>query len=111
MEKLFSLEYGIGGICVILTLMTLMKVGEFLWKLREKKESVSEETLKKLVQSVEQNSAAMAILTLRLRTLEDVISDFPKIKIDIRRSFAALKELAGDEWPKIREEIVKEFPV
>lgn len=108
MEKLFSLEYGIGGVCVLLTVMVLLKVGEFLWALREKKESSSEIALQNLTEAVQNNTVATQLMDHRLASLEHAISEFPKFKTDLRRFYAAIKEIAGDKWPAIRDEIVKD---
>lgn len=94
MEKLFSLEYGVAGVCVLLTIMILVKVGEFLWSLRVKKDSVSDQAIKDLTAAVEK--------------LEHTVADLPKFKTDIRRFYAAIKHVSGDKWPTIRDEIMKD---
>lgn len=108
MEGLFSLKYGIGGICVLLTLHVFLKVGEFLWALREKKEIISEATIKELTQAVRANTQATQHLEHRLGALEKMSGDLPKFRLDIRRFYAAIKEIAGDKWPRIRDEIMKD---
>lgn len=108
MEGLLSLKYGIGGLCVLFTLSVLLRVGEFLWKLREKKETISETAIKDLTLAVQQNTSATQHLDRRLEKLEAIASEMPKFKIDIRRFYAAIKEVAGDNWPKIRDEIMKD---
>lgn len=108
MAKLFSLEYGIGGVCVLLTIMILMRVGEFLWKLHQKKEALSEETIKNVARAVLDNTAEMKLLNVRLSSLETSFSELPKLKLDLRRSFTAIKTLAGEQWPIIRDELMKD---
>lgn len=112
MEKLFSLEYGIGGVCVLLTLMVLLRVGEFVWKIVERKEKVSEKTIENLIRSVQDNTVALQFLDARfdqrLKNIEASIAELPKLKTDLRRFYAAMKEIAGDKWPAIREEITKD---
>lgn len=108
MEKMLSLEYGVGGACVLLTLMVLLKVGEFLWKLKEKKDSLSEAAIRDLTAAVESSTAATKHLDSRLQHLEKAIAEIPKFKTDIRRFYAAIKEVAGDKWPSIRDEIMKD---
>ncbi len=88
--------------------MVLLKVGEFLWKLREKKESLSEAAVKDLTKAVQANTAATQHLENRLQHLEKLVTDVPKFKTDLRRFYTALKELAGSEWPRIRDEILKD---
>jgi len=102
MEEMFSLKYGIAGICVMLTIMVLLKVGEFLWSLREKKDTLSETSIKNLTEAVKH-------LDARLEGFERSIADLPKFKMDMRRFYAAIKAIAGpDKWPGIREEIMKD---
>lgn len=108
MEGALSLKYGIGGLCVLFTLSVLLRVSEFLWKLREKKESISETAIQDLTVAVRQNTAATQHLDRRLEKLEGMASDMPKFKTDIRRFYAAIKEVAGEKWPKIRDEIMKD---
>lgn len=108
MEKLLTLEYGIGGLCVLVTLSILVRVGEFVWSLREKKESLSEATIVKLTQAMQENTLAVKHLDCRLEALERSASDLPKFKVDMRRFYSGLKEVAGEKWPKIRDEIMKD---
>lgn len=107
MEKL-QLEYGIGGLCVILTLSVLLRVGEFIWGLREKKDSISEASIERLTKAVEENTHATRHLDHRLKDLEKAVQEFPKFKTDIRRFYAAIKEVAGEKWPRVRDEIMKD---
>lgn len=94
MDKLFTLEYGIGGVCVLLTIQVLVRVAEFVMKTRAQKEELSEKTVKELV--------------LAVKTLETTVADLPKFKTDIRRFYAAIKHVSGDRWPAIRDEIMKD---
>lgn len=112
MEKLFSLQYGVGGACVLLTLMIVLRLGEFLWKLKERKESLSDAAVRELTKAVVANTSAVHGLDLRLQNLEHAVSDLPKFKADIRRLYAAVREVAGEGWTRIRDEILKdEFPL
>lgn len=108
MDKLFELQYGIGGVCVLLTLHILVQVGKFVWSLKKEKESLSESAIKQLTTAVQANTSATQHLDQRLGHLEKSISDLPKFKTDIRRFYAAIKEVAGDKWPRIRDEIMKD---
>ena len=108
MEKILSLEYGVGGVCVLLTLMVLLKVGEFLWKMRERKDTLSETAIQDLTAAVESSTRAMQHLDLRLQHMEKSIAELPKFKTDIRRFYSAIKEVAGEKWPAIRDEIMKD---
>jgi len=108
MAKLFSLEYGIGGICVLLTLMVLIRVGEFVWKLQQKKEQLSEKTVGDLTRAVQENTVETKTLGQRIVHLEGALGEVTKLKTDVRRFYSAIKELAGDRWPAIRDEITKD---
>src|ERR1700689_4714361 len=108
MDKIFSLEYGVGGVCVLLTIMVLMKVGEFVWSVREKRESLSESAITELTKAVQQNTVALQFLEMRLKALELSVTEFPKLKNDIRRFYTAMKEIAGERWADIRDEIMKD---
>ncbi len=101
MEKLFSPEYGVAGICVLLTINILVKLGEFLWSLKQKKESASDATIEKLIQTVKENTYA-------IEHLEKSVSELPKMKTDLRRFFAAVKAISGDKWSQIKKEILED---
>lgn len=113
MAKLFSVQYGIGGICVLLTIMVLLEVGKFLWAIQAKKASLSEQAVLDLTKAVQANTVATQFLEQRLQHLEISMSELPKLKLDLRRFYTAIKTIAGDKWPNIRDEIMKdgEFPV
>ncbi len=108
MEKFLSSEYGLVGICIFLTIHILLKVGEFVWAIKEKKESVTEATTRDLIKAVQANTVATQHLENRMEHLEKSAADLPKFKLDMRRFYAAIKEVAGDRWPMIREEIMKD---
>jgi hypothetical protein len=108
MEDLFSSKYGIAGICVLLTIQILVKVGEFLWDVKKEKEALSDNSVQLLTKAVEENTTATKHLDSRLGNLEKSVSELPKFKTDIRRFYAAIKEVAGDKWPAIRDEIMKD---
>lgn len=80
MEKIAALlntSNGISGLlaslCVLLSLQIVIKVGDFLWKLQKEKFQISEETVKKLSSSMEQNTKAISYLEGRLKSLEHTI--------------------------------------
>jgi hypothetical protein len=108
MQHFFSLEYGVGGVCVLLTIMVLIKVGEFVWALREKKESLSEAAVADLTKAMQQNTVAVQFLEHRLQAIENSIVEVPKLKTDLRRFYCALKSLAGEKWGTIRDEIMRD---
>jgi Tfp pilus assembly protein PilO len=93
-ENAFKLEYGVAGVCVLLTIMVVFQAFKFVWALREKKDNLSEKTIKELVIAVQK--------------LEQTVADLPKFRTDIRRFYAAIKHVSGDRWPTIRDEIMKD---
>lgn len=101
MENLFSLQYGVAGVCVLLTIMILVQVGKFLWSLKEKKESVSDRQVGELIERCKK-------LEDRIGNCEKLIADLPKFRTDMRRFYAAVKDIAGDRWPKIRDDIMRD---
>lgn len=114
MEKLFSIDTqnGITGllasVCVLMSFQFLLKLGEFIWKLKKEKDQLSEQGVAKLAQSMESNTAAIQHLESQLKSLQSTMAEIPKVKIDMKRLFSAVKALAGDEWPRIRKEIIDE---
>lgn len=109
MDKVLG-EYGIAGVCILLTLQVLIKVGEFLWKLREKKDSMSEDSIERLTKALEETAFSVRHLDQRIADLEESLAELPKFKQDLRRSFMALKSIAGGKWPSIRKDIMEEEP-
>lgn len=107
-----SLEHGVAGVCVLLTLGIFLKVGEFVWGIIKEKRQLSDDSVKALTTAMQENTIAAQNLDTRLKTLEQNTADLPKFKTDIRRFYAAIKEVAGDRWPQIRDEILKDdfFP-
>lgn len=98
----------LAAVSVLLALHFLVKVGEFLWHLKEKKDTVTETGIENLSAAVQLNTAASEKLEHRIKNLEHTISDVTKVKLDLRRLYIAVKNIAGDKWPVIRKEIMDE---
>lgn len=94
------------AICVLLALNLVARVGEFLWKLKEKKDSATEKGIESLTLAVNLNTKAAEDLKDRIIALEGAVGDVTKVKLDIRRAFFAIKAIAGDNWPEIRKEMM-----
>lgn len=109
MDNLIDFKNGVSGLlvslCVILSVQLVFKVGEFLWKLKEKKDSASEAAIRELTEVVKQNTLALEHFEAKLENVENLLSEFPKLKLDIRRFYQAIKMISGDEWEKIKKEI------
>ena len=95
MKELISLESTLAGVFI-------MQVLKFVWDIVKKKQDHSEDTMK-------YNTVAVQTLTASLDKLKEQISEIPKMKTDIKRSFTAHKIIAGDKWPEIRKEIMEEL--
>lgn len=115
MNALFAIdkEHGMSGllasIAVILALHLVVRVGKFLWDMKVEKEKLSERTVKDLVSTVEDNTKTVEQLSHELRKVEAALADIPKIKLDLRRLYSAIKIVAGDDWPAIRAEITQDL--
>jgi hypothetical protein len=96
------------AICLILAVNLVKGIAEFLWKLKEQKDSASEATIRDLTEAVKKNTAATEHLDQRLSELEHVLTSLPKLQEDLRRYYLGLKILAGERWPEIRDEIKQE---
>lgn len=98
MDHLLDTEHGLptllASLSVVASLHVFLKIGEFLWRWRENKDRISDETVRKLIASIDE--------------LKIAVSDLPKLKTDVRRYYHALKVLAGSKWPQVRAEILKE---
>lgn len=112
MDKLLDLKDNVPGslvgICVILTLHLFFKIVEFLQQMQRKKESANDQAIKDLTKAVQENTQATEKLGLRLNEIEKLITELPKLKLDLRRFYSAIKLVAGDKWPQIRDEILKD---
>lgn len=98
----------LASLVIILSLHFLVKVGEFLWKLFEKKNELSEKSVQKLTSALHVNTSAIEKLETRILHAEKGLADMPKFKSDLRKLFAAVKFIAGDEWIKIRQEVMSD---
>lgn len=83
-------------------------MGEFLWKLKEKKDSASESAIEELTKVVRESTLATQALDTKIQTLEHTLSELPKLKLDMKRFFIAVKTVAGEQWPEIRREMMEE---
>jgi len=114
LEKLFPIDsqHGISGllasIAVLLALHLVTRVGSFLWDMKKEKDKLSEKTVQDLVAAVDDNTKMVEDLASDLRKFEAAVAELPKLKLDLRRLFAATRIIAGDEWPEIRDEIMRD---
>lgn len=112
MEALLDTKNGVASllasICALLAFHLLFKVGEFLWEILKKKNEVSEQTFEKLTAALQVNTRAVHELKTQIHGIERDLSEIPKLKLDLKRLFSAVKTISGDKWPSIRREIMEE---
>lgn len=96
------------GACVLLTFRLLVELGKFFWSLKKEKDQLSEKTTKELILAVKQNTDEIKKLEDSMTGLKTAISEMPKFKLDLKRLFTATKIIAGDKWPEIRDEIMRD---
>lgn len=119
MESLIDSQHGptvlIACLVIVLALHFFLKLGQFAFKVFEKKEELKETTINNLRNSIDNLTTAIATnieathrLEERMRSVEGGVSEFTKVKTNVRQAFAALKFLAGDDWPRIKKEIIED---
>lgn len=112
MEGLVDTQHGIptllAGIAVVLCLHLLFKIGEFLWTMLKKKSELSDLSVERLTHALEINTGAVKKLEIELNHIKQDLSQIPRFKSDLRRAFLALRIMSGEDWPKIRAEIMEE---
>lgn len=98
----------LAAITVMLACHLLFKIGDFLWKFKKEKDTVTERSITHLSSTMQHNTSAMENLESRIKTLEHTIADVTRFKSEIRRLYAAIKLIAGDEWAVIRQSIAED---
>lgn len=107
-EGMFDLKYGVAGICVMLTVLVLVQAAKFVLSVKAEKDKISQKSLEELIDAVDSLTIAMNILKVRIDEAEKSLGLLPKFNTDVRRFYAAIKALAGDKWPAIRNEILED---
>lgn len=102
------MKYGVAGICVLLCLHFLLKVFEIFTKQKAQKEQVSEETLRTTAIRCRNLSRQVKALNAELAKNDVTLKKF---NIDLRRAYAAMKLLAGEQWTEISEKIRKDIHI
>lgn len=97
----------LAALAVIGALRLVAYFFDFVWKLRERKDAAVQRGLHSLSVAVQQNTAATVALDTRLKTLEVTLATAARTKIDVRRLFAIVKILAGDDWDAIRRQVAE----
>lgn len=90
MEELLSPDHAgvlLACLVIILCLHLVIKIGEMFYKSYEKK------------------TAILSKLEPRLSAIERDMNEILKFRNDFNKLFSALKYIAGDKWPEVREKI------
>ncbi len=99
------------GICLlILTSLghLILRIVQFVsWVVKKKAEATVKEITDN-TSAIQTCTKAIEKLEQRMEKNEVALAEVPKLKTDLRRWYAALRVLAKDDWPKIREEIIKD---
>ncbi len=98
----------LAGLIIILALHLIVKVAEFIVDVLKKKNELTEKNIAHLISALSLNTEAVHALEVRMRKVEDQITEASKIKIDIRRLFLAIKVLAGDQWTDLKKSITED---
>ncbi len=117
--SLLDTKHGLSGLLLSIVAIglfqILIKIWEFVWTVKKEKDKISEEGLKKLTQSMDNNTAAVMKLQgefekleNEIKRLEGTMAEIPKVKTDLRRLFMAVKSIAGDKWVEIRREMMSD---
>lgn len=94
--------------CLLLSFNLLFGLVKFLWGMKEKNDRLSKKGIENLASAMERNTKAIEHLDTRIKSFEQTMAEFPKFKLDMRRLYLAVKAVAGDKWPKIREDMMRD---
>lgn len=98
----------LGCICVMLTFHFLVRVGEIAAKTFRNNTELTEKSINALTTEIRKNTSAMEKLERRIVDTEKTLSKLPVLELKLGRLFTAVKMLAGDDWTKIRREILSD---
>lgn len=110
MEEILKDGGGLSAIVVVLCLHLVVKIGQFLWAFKEKKDAVTESGIEELSKAVRECTSTITKLECRIREIEQVSLNLDKMKVDIRRAYLAIRLVTGDKWGDIRKIIMEEEP-
>ena len=116
-EKFIDTNHGLtvllAGLIIAISLFSFIELLKFFREMRKEKDQVTEATMLNLKNSIENlttqiatNISATHLLEERMRSLEEQLKEFDKSKVDVRRFFAAVKAVAGEDWPMVRQAIL-----
>ncbi len=108
MEELIKTSSPVIALVVLVALHLVVRVGQFLWTFKEKKDAITESGIEELSKAVRACTATIEKLECRIKSVEVMITDVNKIKVDLRRAYVAIRLITGDRWTQIRKIIMEE---
>jgi hypothetical protein len=109
MEEIIK-STGLAGLLSAVTVMSALhlmaKLAEFFWQFRENKDKVTATVIENLSDAVKSNTIATEKLDGRLKEVEQRLANGPKFKLELKRTHAALKMLAGEKWEGIKKRVL-----
>lgn len=96
----------LAGLVITGCLQVFLKILEFMWQFVKKKIDTNEDITKELITALNGCTSALAKLDEKVASLEAVLLEIPKFKLDLKRMFTAIKMMAGEDWAKIKKEIM-----
>jgi len=94
------------GIFILLALKSVIELGKFTYNIFKTKADVSEKTVRQLSLSLDMNTKSLDKMSEKMIQFETKLAKMAKMELDLRRTFFALKEVAGDKWPDIKKKIL-----
>jgi hypothetical protein len=98
------------GIIVLLALNLIMRIGEFVFKLIEKKSHGTDTQIKEITMALTQNTDAVREVRVHLSVIQQELLEVKKFKSDSDMLFTAIKVIAGEKWPEVRKAIQEDRP-
>lgn len=100
-EQITTVPGLLAALTFVSTLRFLSHIFDYVWKIREQKDTKVQRALETLATALRQNND-------RLKTLELTLATAARMKIDVRRLYAIVKILAGDDWDEIKSQVLKD---
>lgn len=91
---------------IIGSLHLITKVGEFVFGIVKSKNDITEKSIENLTNFISGNTEALHRLEERMRSVETELKGFDSTKLNVRKLFAAVKAVAGADWPLVKQAII-----
>jgi hypothetical protein len=125
MAEILGSEHGLSallaGVIVLLALNLITRIGEFVFKMLQKKSQTTDEQIARIARLMDdhtmknsmaltQNTDAVRELRVQISVLQQELGDVKKFKSDSDMLLSAVKILAGQKWPRVRKAIEDDRP-